>query len=278
MDTYSALTSGKTKVTTGGGSVTPIRLIEDGTAGIVIIGGVMSEGAAVVSLPENLSYWTEFTEKTLTGKKIGVRRTSTGDVVFRGYLRQQGVDISKIDFIELDTFPTIIEAVKKGEVDLGLVAQIHRKTAETRGLAVAKHLDELSPNFICCRIATTRKNIEAGRDQFVTLLKGNIKAYRILKTDPEKTLDVAARYYEIDKEILRTELYNYGHTRYSPAPAKNLVLDFYDKMTRIGYVKGGGPIAENVDISIFEEALEQVIAENPDPFFLEVKKEFEANK
>jgi NitT/TauT family transport system substrate-binding protein len=278
LDAYSALTSGKTKVTAGGGSVTPIKLIEDGSGGIVIIGGIMTENAALIARPENASYWKEFTAATLTGKTVATRRTGTGDIAFRGYLLQRGIDLSKIKFVELDGFATIIEAVNKGEADLGIVSTIWRKTAETRGLPVVKQLDELEPHFICCRIATTRDYINAGRDEFVALLKGNIKAYRIFKTDLTKTLKYAVKYYQIAEDVLKSELYEYGHMGISPDPGKKWVQDFYNKMTLIGITKGGGPVADNVDTTIYEDALAQVLSEYPnDPVFLELKKEFDEN-
>jgi NitT/TauT family transport system substrate-binding protein len=278
MDTYSALFSGKTKVTTGGGSVTPIQLIERDESGVVIIGGIMSKGAAAVAKPENLSQFTEFTEKTLTGKKIGIRRTSTGDFVFRGYLRQQGVDLSKLQFIELGTFPDIIEGVAKGELDLGFVAQQNRIVAEKRGLAIAAHLDAIEPDYVCCRLTTTRKNLDENREHFIALLKGNIRAYRFFRNEPAKTLVYAVKYFQVDEETLNRELYEYGHTGFSPDPGKKLVLDFYDKMTRLGVTQGNGPLAENIDTSIYEEALNQVLKEYPnDPVFLELKRAFDEN-
>ena len=133
---------------------------------IVIIGGQMTEGASLFSLPDRADEFGEINAETLAGKKIGVTRLQSGDIALRSYLSEQGVDLSSIEFVELDSCATIIEAIKKGEVDLGSLFLTFRQTAEAQGLVPVKHLDELYPGFICCRIYTTRENLEEIRANF----------------------------------------------------------------------------------------------------------------
>ncbi|MDR2097844.1 MAG: ABC transporter substrate-binding protein, partial [Spirochaetaceae bacterium] len=191
MDLVTAAVTGKVKAATYGGTATPLMLAEGG-ADLVIIGGVMSEGAALVTTPENLSKWPDFSEETVAGKKIAITRVNNGDITFRRYLKHNGVDISKINVIELDSPPTIIEAVRKGEVDAGIVYVFFRKVAETQGLSTIKHIDELVPEgYVCCRITTTKQELTENRSDYVNLLKGNIRAYKIFRDDPEKTLEIA---------------------------------------------------------------------------------------
>jgi NitT/TauT family transport system substrate-binding protein len=271
-----AVTTGKIKAATYGGTTASLTLIEAGND-LVIIGGIMSEGAALVTKPENLSQWKDFSDATLSGKKIAVTRAQSGDITFRRYLKNNGVDISKIEVVELDSPPTIIEAVKKGEVDAGIVYVLFRKVAENQGLSIITHIDELAPGYTCCRVVTTKKELEANRADFVNFLKGNIKAYRIFKTDPEKTLEYALKHYDVEQSVLKNEFYDYGHLGLSPDPAKKKILDFYEGMTLIGYAKGSVNVADYVDSTLYEEALAQVLKESPnDPVFLELKKEFDA--
>jgi NitT/TauT family transport system substrate-binding protein len=278
MDLVTAAVTGKVKAATYGGTATPLTLAESG-ADLVIIGGVMSEGAALVSTPENLSKWPDFSEATVAGKKIAITRVNNGDITFRRYLKRNGIDISKINVVELDSPPTIIEAVKKGEVDAGIVYVFFRKVAENQGLSIIKHIDELVPEgYVCCRITITKKEISENRSDYVNLLKGNIRAYKIFRDDPEKTLEIAARYYDVDTEVLKNEFYEYGHLGFSPDPAKKRIEDFYEGMTQIGYSSGALDVSSHVDTSIYREALDQVLAEYPgESAYLELDKHFAVN-
>jgi NitT/TauT family transport system substrate-binding protein len=278
MDLVTAAVTGKVKAATYGGTATPLTLAEGG-ADLVIIGGVMSEGATLVTTPENLSKWPDFSESTLAGKKIAITRVNNGDITFRRYLKRNGVDISKINVIELDSPPTIIEAVKKGEVDAGIVYVFFRKVAENQGLSTIKHIDELVPEgYVCCRVTTTRQEINENRSDYVNLLKGNIRAYKIFRDDPEKTLEIASRYYDVDTAVLKNEFYEYGHLGFSPDPAKKRIEDFYEGMTQIGYSSGALDVSKHVDTSIYRDALDQVLAEYPgENAYLELDKHFAVN-
>lgn len=81
---------------------------------------------------------------------MGVTRLNTGDIAFRKMLKDRGVDVSKIEFVELDSQATVVEAVKKGEVDLGIAFLTYRQSAEAQGLVPVSYLDgeEEWPGFI----------------------------------------------------------------------------------------------------------------------------------
>ena len=276
-DGLSALTSGKV-LETGAGATAPLNLIDDGTD-LVLIGGLMTQGAALFTQPGQENIWKNITADSIRGKKIGVTRAQSGDIAFREALAKQGIDLKTIEFVELGDCPTIIEAVKKGSIDAGIVFMTFRETAEAQGLKAAKHIDEVTPGFICCRVTTTRKILEEHRADFVKLARAQIKAYRLYRTDEEKTLGYVKQFVEIDDKILRSQLYTYGHLGLNPNPAKDKIEDFYDGMKRIGYAKGAADVDAHIDTSIFKEALDSLLAEEPeDASFLELKKQFEESE
>ena len=277
-DSLSALVSDKVGITTGGiGSTAPLRMIENG-ADFVIIGGQMSEGADIVTLPERSGEWKTITPESVRGKKIGVIRTASGDIALRGAMSRQGIDLSTVEFIELGNEPAIIEAVKKGEVDAGNVQANLRDTAHQEGLVSALHIDEVAPDFICCRIITTHPHLEAQRSDLVHFLRAQLKAYRLLKTDPEKSLPLVHKTIEVDEKVLYSQLYEDEHLKLVPDPAKKRVEEFYDSMKRIGYIQGNTDIGQHVDISLYQEALASLLKEEPnDPTWLQLKAEFIKN-
>lgn len=273
-DSLGALTSGKVLVA-GGGATAPLNLIDDGVD-LVVIGGAMGQGAGLFTLPERSGEWKNITQESIKGKKIGVTRAQSGDIAFRTALKEKGIDLTKVEFVELGDCPTIIQGVLKGTLDAGIVFMTFRVTAEQQGLVPALHIDELAPGFICCRVTTTKKVVNDNREELVKLLKGQIKAYRLYRTDPQKTIALAKQFVKVDEKIIESQLYNYGHLTLSPNPAKNKVYSFYKGMALIGYSKGQADLDKHVDTSLFEDALNELLAKEPnDKVFLELKKEFD---
>jgi NitT/TauT family transport system substrate-binding protein len=237
----------------------------------------MSDNHALIIRKEDEKSWEDFKPENMVGKKIGVRRANSGDTHFRAFLKNKGVDMSKVEFVELDNHPTSIEGVVKGELDAAIVVGVYRKTAQDRGLLLYKHIDELYGSFVCCRIIVEPKDLAANREQFVTLLKNDIKAYKVFKTDPDRTIKHAIKFYDIEESVLRRELYETPSLGLSPDPESDWIKDFYAELIDFGYCKG--PVERLnpfIDTSVYKDALDRVLAENPgDPFYLEVKKHFE---
>jgi NitT/TauT family transport system substrate-binding protein len=277
VDQLMALSTGKIDVSNSGGTVAPALFIEQGND-LVIIGGTMGEGAALVARPENVGLYANFNKDSLNGKRVGVRRANTGDVALRGWLAKQGVDLSKITFVELDGAPTIIEAVRNSSVDVGSVYTVYRQVAEEQGFPVFLHIDTLTPNFPCCRISTTGKNLAARREDYVAFFKALIRAWRVFNLDHEQTLDITDKHYDADRDLLKNVYYDYGHYTLSPDPEKQRIVDFYTGMVSIGYAQGTGDVPDHIDSTVYGDALNQILAEYPDdPFYREVKSHFDGN-
>jgi NitT/TauT family transport system substrate-binding protein len=277
VDQLMAVSTGKIDVSNSGGTVAPSLFIEQGND-LIIIGGTMGEGAGLIARPENVGLYANFNRDSLNGKRVGAIRANTGDVALRGWLVSQGADLSKITFVELDSCPTIIEAVRKGELDVGNIFTNYRLVAEEQGFPVFLHIDSLSPNFPCCRISTLRKNLEARREDYAAFLRALIRAYRVFNLDHEQTLDIADRHYDAERELLKAMYYDYGHYTFSPDPEKQRIVDFYTGMVGIGYAQGVGDVPGHIDSSVYREALGQILERYPDdPFYRDVKKHFDEN-
>ena len=265
-------------MTTGGvGSTAPLRMMENG-ADFVVIGGQMGEGADIVTLPERASEWENITAETVKGKKLGVVRTASGDIALRGALSRMGIDLSTIQFVELGNEPAIIEAIKKGELDAGNVQANLRDTAHQAGLVSALHVDKISPNFICCRVLTRPQTLKSRRADLVKFLRAQLKAYRFLHTHPEEALPFVNKSIEVDPKVLRSQLLEDEHLKLEPDPAGLRVAEFYDSMKRVGYIEGKIDIKNHIDTSLYREALESLLKEEPnDPTWLKFKADYEKN-
>ncbi len=260
------------------GATAVLNYIDEGSD-IVIIGGQMSQGASLYSLPERADEFTELSEETLAGKKIGVTRLNTGDIALRKILIDRGVDLSLIEFVELDSQATVVEAVLKGEVDLGIAFLTYRQSAELQGLVPVSYLDgeDEWPGYICCRIFTTREKLEANRDAYVSAMKANIRAYALIQQDEEATVEYALNELEIDEDTLRSQVYEYGHLGLNPNPDIKNTSEFFQAMVDIGYSEGNVDITDYIDASVYEDALNELLEEEPDnEIYLELLADDEA--
>ncbi len=263
-DNIQALLQDKADLVSAGATAV-LNYIDQGSD-IVIIGGQMSEGASLYALPERADEFAELNEETLAGKRVGVTRLNTGDIAFRKMLKDRGVDVSKIEFVELDSQATVVEAVKKGEVDLGIAFLTYRQSAEAQGLVPVSYLDgeDEWPGFICCRMFTTREKLEANRDAYVAALKANIRAYELMVTDEDATINYALQELETDEETIRSQVYEYGHIGFSPNPDVKDTDQFFQAMVDIGYSEGNVDMKDYIDPTVFEDALNELLQEDPD--------------
>ena len=263
-DHIQALLEGKVDLVSAGATAV-LQYIDQG-ADIVIIGGQMSSGETLYCLPDRADEFKELNQETLAGKKVGVSRMNTGDIVFRRILKDKGVDLSTIEFVELDSQATVTQAIASGEVDLGINFLTYRESAEGLGLVPLTHFDKEDewPGFVCCRLFTTRDKLNANREAFKNAVKANIEAYALIQEDPEAGKKAALEDLTIDEATLQNQLFDYGHVGIGPNPDKKNTSEFYDAMVNIGYSEGNANVADHIDTSLYIDALTELLEEYPD--------------
>ena len=264
-DNIQALLADKADLVSAGSSAV-LNYIDNGSD-IVIIGGQMSLGETVYVRPERAEEFKDlYNPNTLYGKKVGVTRLNTGDVAFRKILKDKGLDLSKIEFVELDSQATVTQAVLKGDVDLGINFLTFRDGAEKQGLVPVSQLDAEDEwsDYICCRLFTTRDKLKENREAYVDALKANIEAYSLLENDKEAAEKAARQGIDLDDDAYQKQVYQYGHLGLSPNPDRKNTKAFFQAMVDIGYSKGNVNIDDYIDTTVFEDALNELIKENPD--------------
>ena len=132
------------------GSSAVFSLAAQGAEDVRIFGGQMHEGSGIICLPENEARFDDFAN--YKGAKLGLVPMSTGDVVYRYGLAQAGLTYgpegsgSDVTIVELDSAATIIEAVKKGEIDCGGIWIPQLANAAAQGLSICKLSGEVIRN------------------------------------------------------------------------------------------------------------------------------------
>lgn len=258
-DGYNALTAGKLDVIAMG-STAPAVYIAKGTD-LTYIGGLMGEGAAAIAKPERADEFKDI--KNFKGKTIATVRMSTGDVVFRNALHDAGLNWSTdVTIQELKTPSIVLDAVKTGKVDVGIVWLPYQQVAETQGLKIVQYSDSYYPGHPCCRFVVTTEALNKDRDTYVRFEKALIKAYDYIKTHPDESVADVRKYADFDKTVIADSIFS-DHFNYSPDPNKKAIEQWWKMLNTIGYISSNENIDKHIDTSVYEQALDELIKENP---------------
>ena len=242
------------------GTAPPLVHITKG-ADLTIFGGQMSEGHGIVAKPDKADLFRDL--KNYRGKTIATVRLSTGDVIFKGGLHRAGLDWKKdLTVKELDSPGAVLEAVKKGSVDAGVVWPPFLTLAEQQGLKVARRSGDVLPGHTCCRQVALTSKLKASEADYVKFVRALIRAHAFYKAYPDETIEITGKYVKIDKSILKRDLYN-GNLYLSPDPEKAGVLAFWDYMNRAGYITSTEKVETHITTEVFRKALEGLIKEYP---------------
>lgn len=275
FETISNLSEGLTAVDMGKLDVLPFGVIPSATfisqgTDVVVFGGTISEGSEIVVTAENEGGFKNIED--FRGKKIGCYRMETGHMVMKGLLRESGMDIENdVTFVLLDSQQSIMEAVRKGEVDAGFLNSGQGYIAQQSGLVVDSKVADFEKDFPCCRQTTSRSSLEGKRDALVKFQVANLRGYELISDNPEKAIDCLVNYSGQPKEYVEAVIYGLDGVyenamKISLDPNKKKVLDFYEVMKANGDIESGTQykMEDYIDTSIYEDALKVMVDRNDD--------------
>lgn len=269
-DGLNAIIAGK--LDTGAfGTMAPIAHVAKGTK-LKIIGGIMGGDSAIIAKSSNASSIKGISD--LRGKKIATVRMASGDAVLRGGLSDAGIDWKKdVKILELKNPPAVIEAVKSGQVDAGVVWGPHDLRAEEQGLKVVIRSTALQPQHPCCRIVLTSQR-HANEDQWVRFMRAILRAEKFADGNRKETINIISKYVRIDRGLLERSYYS-PYLDQSSDPNVKGVKHFGDVMVKSGYIQGGTNLSPAIDPLIYKRALDQLTKEEPnDAFWKKLQKEY----
>lgn len=269
-----AIKSGKLDAGTFG-TTAPLKFIANG-GDFTMFGGQMENGGSgLVTKPERVAEFKDL--KHFKGKKIATVRLSTADVVFRAALMNAGVDWKKdMTLLEMESPGAVLEAVKKGAVDAGMVWAPHLKNCEKQGLKTALYTDQVEKDHSCCRQTALTARLKEKPDDYVHFLRALIKAYRFYQTKHDETVDIISKYVKVDKDVIMAETYG-GHCASHPDPGRKGSVRFWENTKKVGYVPADTKvqIMDHLNIDLYKKALDSILKETPkDPTYAKLKKEY----
>ncbi|MDR0520627.1 MAG: ABC transporter substrate-binding protein [Planctomycetaceae bacterium] len=268
-----AVKAGKLEVGTFG-TAAPLLFIARG-ADFTIFAGMMIEGQAIITKPENAELFKDL--KSFKGKKIGLGKLTTGDVIFRAALKKAGIDPNKdIEVLEFAGQGAVVEAVRKGAVDAGIVFAPHYTLAGKKyGLKVAHYIADFHPDYTCCRLIAPTAKFNGNKDAYKRFLIAVIRAYKFYKTEPDATVKIIASTLKIDEDVVRKDAYTDQSFKSHPDPLTDGTLEFWKMMTDIGYLpENNVNLIEYIDTKVYRAALDEVLKRYPNDAVYQQLDEF----
>ena len=269
-DGLNAIIAGKLDVGAFG-TTAPVAHLAKGTK-IKIIGGIMGGDAALVATPANAGKIASVAD--LKGKKVATVRMASGDAVLRGALKDKGINWkTDLQIFELKNPAAVIEAVKSGQVDAGLVWGPHDLRAEDQGLKIVIHSTDLQPGHPCCRLVVTEASLK-NQETWEKFTRAILKAEKFATENKKETIEAIAKYVKIDQQLLWRGYYS-PYLDQSSDPNVKGVKHFADVMVNSEFITSKPDLNAGIDAHIYEKVLNQLAKESPaDPFWKKLQKEF----
>ncbi len=267
---FAALSTGNLDVMLVG-TVQPLEYIAKGTP-MYIFGGTVLNGTEMLAGPD---FGTKLeSADSFKGLTIAYHRPETGQVAFRSWLKDQGLDIDGGDvaFIPLDTEQAQIEAILKGEVDMSLTNNAFGYINRDRGIQVVGLVKDFTGDYPCCRQNASEK---AYKEKFLSLVDFEIallRGYKVFKEQPDVAIPMLVEYSEQSADYIDAALY--GTDDYEaamqllPDPCRDATLGFYESLKDVNQLSESAPSADDyVVTSVYRSALDTLMDREPDEQF-----------
>ena len=252
---------------------------------IKVLAGTVSGGMAIAANHDVAEEAKDF--RNWKGKVIATKLISTSEMIVKDTLKRDYGLVEGQDFTLklLDGDESILAAIhqgaKKGGADIGFIGSTAVQTAINQGDAYLFPETHLKPDYVCCRQTFNQKSVEENRGSYVGYLKGQIRAYKDYITDREGSIASMVRSTGETVDYITDYIYDKEtsqDTSYNPDPNYNGVLGVYGVLIDSKYVESDRPLAEFYDISLYADALREVIQEFPDDsFYKDMWTYFEKN-
>ncbi|MDR2364437.1 MAG: ABC transporter substrate-binding protein [Zoogloeaceae bacterium] len=269
-DGINAVISGK--LDTGSFSTPAPLLFYSKGSDVKIVGGIMGQDGSIIIKPEKANEIK--TVADLRGKKVATVRLASSDAVLRAALKEAKIDWrSDLEIFELKNPPAVIESVKSGQVDAGVVWGPFDLRAEQQGLKVIVRSGDLYPGHPCCRLIVSSAQLKnpAAVERFLRAL---LRAERFAADHRKETIDAIAKYVKLDRDTLEKSYYSPNLDQTTDPNVKG-VQKFWLSLVASNFIDGKRPLEPIFAVEPYQKAIESLARENPkDAFYQARLKQF----
>jgi NitT/TauT family transport system substrate-binding protein len=149
----------------------------------------------------------------LEGKTIAVNALkSMPELCARAVLEEQGVDVSKIDFVEVP-FPEMTAALEAGRVDATTAVEPFVSQAKAGGARnLGSYLTGLEPKLTVGTYFGTTQFIDSNEDVVTRFARAMNKSLEYTQAHPEEAREAVVGYTEIPPDVARAMKLSYWST------------------------------------------------------------------
>ncbi|SET11241.1 ABC transporter substrate-binding protein [[Clostridium] polysaccharolyticum] len=236
--------------------------IQDGED-LYVIGGSAQAGGVIIAKPKNAEKYSDLANWAKSTFASG--RSYTGDFVVRHYLGTIGIDSNKdMKSVDLGDDLSIIQAVQKGQADVGYITANSTLKAVNCGLTLVTNVNDYEDAYPCCRISTNGKAIKEKYNELVLFLKGIIRAYDFILENKDETIKIMMDLTDQDKDYVTEVMYGDYASKYIPDPARQKVLNFAEYLKEADAIGNTDLIEDAINVEIYKKALDAIVEEYPD--------------
>lgn len=268
-----------------------------------IIAGTAVEGGAIISRKGQASVYqdadTVINIEAVKTARLGFVRNESSWVITRQYLLDHGVTEEEINAIEeeaggnisyFNDETAVAQAVQNGAIDIGFLPMEYALLyGDAYDLEIVTAAGGLQENYICCREVTSAKRLETKRDAFVAYETARIRAFEYyMRGESDESIrrdvvKIVSDYSGKDAAYVETYLYG-GVTKYATDPNTKGIIQYVEAAVNSGLLSSAGidfseyDITQNIDSSVYGEAIHGLVEREPDnAFYQKLLEQFEAD-
>lgn len=270
-----ALQTGQVDVTSNQGTNNPLQFIAEGSD-FTMVGGYMLKGMYLVAKAGTGFNGVE----DFVGKKIayaGVHPVTGIAMLDAGI---DPMDESQVEWLTYSTNSDRLAAVVAGEADYAVLSgdQLFA-VGNNKNLEITCWLDDLVPNYGCCRMNMRTEFVEENPITVKLLLKCLIRAEQWYLANKEECVSILAKEIGAEEDYVAAYLLNENYIS-SVDPCKSAIIKTWDGMIKMGFIDEETAetinIEDHINTELYEEALNECVEEyyDEDPEFYDGRVEF----
>ncbi len=244
---------------------------------ISIFGGAMTNGHGYVIK-------SEFTDKdeagveVLKGRNVASVKNSVQDAELQILLKNAHIPIGEgedeVNIVYFDSQKDAYAALLNDSIDAASAYSPYTSLAASQGYKVVYYCahEEALQNQPCCRQVAKTSALSQYPNTYTAIERAFIKAYKFTQTDHEKTIQDVKQYIDIEDDLINVELYD-GFATSSPDPDKQGTIELKNTIVELGYTEDYD-IEPLYNTSIYEKALNSILAEEDDDIYKSLQEHF----
>ena len=270
-----ALQTGQVDVTSNQGTNNPLQFIAEGSD-FTLVGGYMLKGMDIVGKKE-----TEYKDVTsLKGSKFayaGVHPVVGMALLDAGI---DPMDENQIEWLSYSTNSDRLAAVVAGEADYAVLSgdQLFA-VGNNDQIEIKAWLDDLVPNYGCCRMNMNTEFVKQNPITVKLLLKALIRAEQWYLANTEECVSILAKEIGADEDYVAAYLLNENYVS-SVDPCKNAVIKTWNGMVQMKFIDQEAAdsinIEDHINTELYKAALDECVEEyyDEDPEFYDGRIQF----